>query len=30
VRLATFLSDEQKRIVYETCREEFELLGYEP
>ena len=24
------LSDEHKRIVFETCREEFELLGYEP
>lgn len=23
------LSDAQKRIVYETCREEFEILGYE-
>ncbi len=24
------LSDEQKQIVFETCREEFELLGYQP
>ncbi|HEX3879681.1 MAG TPA: hypothetical protein VHW24_22010, partial [Bryobacteraceae bacterium] len=24
------LSDEQKQVIFDTCREEFELLGYRP